>query len=39
MAQWRIGPRKPWVFENLDPISENRLSVPKMIIDIFCHVL
>ena len=32
---WRIGPRKPWVFENLDLISENRLSVPKTIIDFF----
>ena len=36
---WRIGPRKPWVFENLDPISANRLSVPKIIIDIFSHEL
>ena len=36
---WKIGPRKPWVFENLDPISENRLSVPKIIIDIFSHEL
>ena len=31
--------RKPWVFENLDPISENRLSVPKMMFEIFSGVL
>ena len=33
------GLRKPWVFENLDPISENRLSVPKMMFEIFSGVL
>ena len=36
---WRKGPRKPWVFENLDPISQNRLSVPKMMFEIFSGVL
>ena len=36
---WKKGLRKPWVFENLDPISENRLSVPKMMFEIFSGAL
>ena len=36
---WKKGLRKPWVFENLDPISENRLSVPKMMFENFPGVL
>ena len=36
---WEKGLRKPWVFENLDPISDNRLSVPKMMFEIFSGVL
>ena len=33
---WKKG---PWVFENLDSISENRLSVPEMMFEIFSGVL
>ena len=33
---WKKG---PWVFENLDSISENRLSVPEMMFEIFSVVL